>query len=363
MAAAVKILTSPGAYIQGPGALSVLAERCLALNCRGAYLILGGTARRQHGAALAASFGRVGMACRLAEFGGECCDREIEAHLAALAGAGVVVGVGGGKVLDTAKAVAHRAGARVVIAPTIASTDAPCSRLAVIYREDGTFDRYLPLEANPDLVLVDTEIIARAPARFLAAGMGDAMATWYEAEACRSKGAAALSGGFATRGALALARLCRDTLLEQGVQAYADVQEQRCSEALEAVVEANTYLSGVGFESGGLAAAHAIHNGLTRLPQTHDRLHGEKVAFGVLAHLVLGGAPVEEFRRIQGFFRAIHLPVTLAELGAGQVSDGELLAVGEAACAAGETMENMPAAITPAAVAVALRMADCMGRS
>ena len=362
MANGIQVITAPGAYVQGAGAIGQLAARCRALGERGAYLILGKTARRDWGAKLAADFAAEGFPCAMGDFGGECCDEEVRLHLAALNGADVVVGMGGGKVLDTAKAVADAARARMVMAPTIAATDAPCSHVAVLYHRDGSFDRYVNLRANPDLVLADTEIIARAPARYLAAGMGDAMATWYEAAASSRSGAETMAGGRACRSALALARLCRDTLLDQGVQAYADVGRRCATGAVEAVVEANIYLSGVGFESGGLAAAHAIHNGLTALPETHAMLHGEKVAFGVLAQLVLEGAPEAEFFRVRDFFRSVGLPVTLAQLGAGAATDAALLSVARLACAKDDTMGNMPCAVTPERVAAALRAADCLGR-
>ena len=360
MGSSVMMMTSPGAYVQGRGVLGELGHYCRALGCSKAYMILGGTAFRTYRTQITAGFAKNAVFCVAASFGGECCDGEIARHAASLQGADVVVGVGGGKVLDTAKAVAYQAGARVVIAPTVASTDAPCSRLSVLYTADGAFDRYLPLRSNPDMVVVDTEVIAAAPARLLAAGMGDAMATWYEADACSRSGAPAAHGARPGRAALALARLCRDTLLEYGAAAYADVQQNRCTQALEAVAEANTYLSGVGFESGGLAAAHAIHNGMTLLPQTHGMLHGEKVAFGVLAQLVLEAAPIEEFRRIQGFFRAVGLPITLAQLGLGSCSGDDLMRIARAACAADETMRNMPGGVTPEQVVLALRTADCM---
>lgn len=361
MGSGAMMITAPGAYAQGRGLLEDLGRCCRALGCAKAYLILGGTAERVYRARIMEGFARHALFCVAASFGGECCEQEITRHAASLQGADVVVGVGGGKVLDTAKAVAYRAGARVVIAPTVASTDAPCSRLAVLYTPEGTFDRYLPLRANPDMVVVDTEVIAEAPARLLAAGMGDAMATWYEADACRRSGARAVTGAMPSRSALALARLCRDTLLEHGAAAYEAAREHRCCEALEAVVEANTYLSGVGFESGGLAAAHAIHNGMTVLPPTHKMLHGEKVAFGLLAQLVLEAAPVEKFRRIQAFFRAVDLPVTLAQLGLEGCSHDDLMRLARLACAADETMQNMPGGVTPEQVVLALRTVDCMG--
>ena len=136
-------------------------------------------------------------------------------------------------------------------------------------------------------MLVDTLVIARSPPRLLVAGMGDALATWFEAKTCVDGGVKNLRGGLSTQSALALAKLCYRTLLADGADALRAVQTQVVTPALERLVEANTLLSGLGFESSGLAAAHAIHNGLTRVSATHDYLHGEKVAFGLLTQLVL----------------------------------------------------------------------------
>lgn len=87
------------------------------------------------------------------------------------------------------------------------------------------------------------------------------------------------------------------------------------TEALERIIEANTYLSGIGFESSGLAAAHAIHNGFTILEECHHLYHGEKVAFGTLAQLVLQNSPMDEIETVLGFCQRVGLPVTLAQMG------------------------------------------------
>src|SRR6185295_16779837 len=203
----------------------------------------------------------------------------------------IIIGAGGGKVLDTARAVAAELKLPVVNCPTVASSDAPCSALSVIYTDEGEFQEYRIYGKNPDLVLVDTQVIAQSPPRLLVAGMGDALATWFEAKTCADGRVKNMRGGLSTQSALALAKLCYRTLLTDGADALCAVQTQVVTPALERLVEANTLLSGIGFESSGLAAAHAIHNGLTTVPATHAYLHGEKVAFGLLTQLVLEGQP------------------------------------------------------------------------
>src|SRR5262249_36238586 len=179
----------------------------------------------------------------------------------------------------------------VVNCPTVASSDAPCSTHSVISTDDGAFLQYRIYGKNPQLVLVDTQVIAQSPTRLLVAGMGDALATWFEAKTCVEGNIKNMRGGASTQSALALAEVCFRTFLGDGPDARPAVENQVVTPALERLVEANTLLSGLGFESSGLAAAHAIHNGLTAAPATHRYYHGEKVAYGLLVQLVLEGKP------------------------------------------------------------------------
>ena len=297
-------------------------------------------------------------------FGGESSDEEIErlSDLAKNSKAHVIVGIGGGKTMDTAKAVAHSLERPVIVVPTIASTDAPCSALSVIYTPDGKFKRYLILPRNPDVVLVDTGVIARAPARFLVSGMGDALATWFEASSCKAKFAPNITGDVGSMTAYALARLCYDTLLEYGVAAKISCEAHAVTPALEHIVEANTLLSGLGFESGGLAAAHAIHNGFTVLEKIHDQQHGEKVAFGTLASLFLTDKPREIIAEVYAFCESVGLPTTFDGMGLGAISDEELMKVAEAACVENETIHNEPIPVDWMTVLSALKAADAEGR-
>lgn len=352
----------PGRYVQGEGALEVLGEELERLGSR-AFALLDPFAADTLSDRLAQA---AGARCRwhAERFGGECSDEEIGriTSQAREADAEVIVGVGGGKALDAAKAVAHAMSLPVVIVPTIASTDAPCSALSVIYTPEGEVKRYLLLPRNPDVVLVDSGIIAAAPTRFLVAGMGDALATWFEAEDCRIKRGANMTGRLGPMTAYGLARLCYDTLLEYGVLARTACDAGVVTPALERVIEANTLLSGLGFESGGLAAAHAIHNGLTQLPETHAYWHGEKVAIGTLAMLMLTDRPAAVVDEVFGFCRSVGLPTRLADLGLEAVTDEALLAAATRACAEGETIHNEPFEVTPQKVLAALKAADAEGR-
>ncbi len=354
-----KTAVFPGRYIQAEGALETLDQEIARLG-ESAFIIAGGTARRD---LIPAYKGKWDLKFTLGAFGGECCQAEVDRLSLAAKDAEVVVGMGGGKVLDTAKAVAHALKLPMVMVPTIASTDAPCSAVSVLYTPTGEFDSYLFLPKNPDLVLVDTAVIAKAPVRFLVAGMGDALSTWFEGDACRRAYASNQCGGLGTLAGYALARLCYDTILEHGVAAKVSCEAGVVTPALEHVVEANTLHSGLGFECAGLASAHSIHNGLTVLEPTHHYYHGEKVAIGVLAGLFLGDRPSGLVNQVFAFCEAVGLPTTLADIGLEDVGDEDLMKVAERACQEGETIHHEPGPVSPAAVVAALRTADAIGRS
>ena len=251
----------------------------------------------------------------------------------------------------------------VVIVPTIASTDAPCSALSVIYTDEGIFEKYLFLPQNPNLVLVDTDIVAKAPVRLFISGMGDAMATYFEARACEASNALNCAGGNTTKAAMALARLCYETLLSDGLKATLALEKKVCTKAVENVIEANTYLSGIGFESAGLAGAHAIHNGFTILPACHELYHGEKVAFGALVQLMLENAPMDEIDEVIDFCMSVGLPTTLADINLADATEEDIMKVAKASAVEGETIHNMPFPVTAETVYAAIWAADALGRS
>ena len=357
-----KIFNSPSKYVQGPDELASLSSYVEPLGSK-ALVLNTPSGRKRIGAKVEAGFAEGPVTPVFVDFAGECSETEVRRleALAREASCDVVVGIGGGKTLDTAKAVAYYLGAPVVICPTIASSDAPCSALSVLYTDDGQFDRYLFLPANPNVVVMDTTVIAQSPVRLTVSGMGDALATYFEAQATHDADGSTCAGGKGGMAALALARLCYDTLMADGVKAKVALEAKALTPAVERVIEANTLLSGIGFESSGLAAAHAIHNGLTLLPECHAYYHGEKVAFGTLVQLVLSNASTEQLEEVLGFCIEVGLPVTLGELGVEDVSREKLMRVAEAACAPTDTMGNMPFEVTPDMVADAIIAADALG--
>jgi len=215
----LSVFSSPSRYTQGKNATLALGQEMTTLGLEGPALIVAGrTAASLLGETWRTTLGEANISHCVHLFGGECSLPEIERIEAAARGerARVIIGAGGGKVLDAARAAAADLNLPVVNCPTIASSDAPCSALSVIYNEDGSFREYRIYRKNPDLVLVDTQVIAQSPPRLLVAGMGDALATWFEAKTCVEGNVKNMRGGASTQSALALAELCYRTLINDG---------------------------------------------------------------------------------------------------------------------------------------------------
>lgn len=314
----VRAMIAPARYVQGPRVLEKLGVYLGLLKVRQVAVLISARGYSELGEVVAKALGEAGIHWQAAHFGGECCYDEIAAHVNALAANGVecIVSIGGGKCLDTGKAVAFRLQIPVVSVPTLASNDAPCSALAMIYTAEGATECLEYYPQSPQFVVVDSEIIARSPKRYLVAGMGDAMATWYETRACFENGAGVTPlGARPPLAAKAMAEQCAVTLFQWGEAACEALADGQPNAALENIIEANTLLSGLGFESGGIAVAHGIAQALTLIPRVDQGfLHGEMVALGTLVQLMLEGH-VDEAEKVARFFITIGLPVTLEQLG------------------------------------------------
>ena len=298
---------SPSRYIQGENALFENAKTILELGSH-PVLLCDSVVYDIVGQRFEEYLVQNGLTVVPVFFNGEASDNEINrvVSLAKEKGCNLVIGLGGGKTIDSAKAIADLLKSPVVIAPTIASTDAPVSALSVIYTDEGAFERYIFYSKNPELVLVDSKVISQAPKRLLASG-----------------------------------------------------EAKVVTPALENIIEANTLLSGIGFESGGLAAAHAIHNGFTALTgDIHHLTHGEKVAYGTLVQLFLENRPKEVLDKYIRFYQQIGMPTTLKEMHLENASYEDLLKVGQQATIEGETIHQMPFEVKASDIAQAIVAVD-----
>lgn len=278
----------------------------------------------------------------------------------------VIVGLGGGKALDMAKLLAHQAQIPIVTVPTSAATCAAWTALSNVYSDAGAFRYDVALATCPQLLLLDYDIVATAPRRTLVAGIGDAIAKWYEASVSSGQSEQAL-----IIGAVQQARVLRDILFQQSAAAL----EQPGGDAWRQVVDASVLMAGVIGGMGGAqcrtVAAHAVHNGLTQLRDSHGILHGEKVAYGILVQLRLeeietGSALAATARQqLRQFYQQIGLPATLEELGLGNVSLADLTTAARFACQPGSDIHHLPFEVSPEQLMAALvsTTAPSQGRS
>lgn len=276
----------------------------------------------------------------------------------------VVVGIGGGKTIDVAKAVGTRLGLPFIVVPTIAATDAPTSALSVIYREDGSHEGEFFYDHSPAVLVVDSQIIANAPVRFLVSGMGDALATLIEADSTKKAGVPNLvyhtAGGFQqTLAGQAIAKACYDSLMKYGVLAKEACSRKVVTEALEHIIETNILLSGLGFENNATSGAHSVNDGLTAVEGSSKTMHGEKVAFGCIVQLIAECADRAYLDEVLRFCVSVGLPVCLEDL---HVENTEENIRTIAAASMHSNWGNMPFPVDEESVFAAIATADSYGK-
>jgi glycerol dehydrogenase len=269
---------------------------------------------------------------KMVVFRGPCCWQEVD-KLIATAKEGnhtVVVAIGGGKVVDSAKVVADKLNLRCIMVPSVAASSAAFSGCSVMYTPDNVEEGVYYEKHSPDVLMLDNEIIIGAKTRYFVAGMGDALAVYFEGRGCNKTGSQNSLHANQTFCALAMCEYCYDALLRYGLAAKLAYDKKVVTPALERMIEVNLLSAGIAFEGAGLAAAHAIHNGLTLIPSVrNDMLHGEIVAFGVLSELHLTNAEPEEMAEVYDFCEKVGLPTTFADLGIADVDRETLMEVAE----------------------------------
>ena len=358
------IIGNPAKYVQGAGAIKEIGKYASKMGLGDKALVMGGpTALSTAQEAIAESFRAHGIAYVIETFVGEVTREEID-RLAAIGKrnkVNFVVGVGGGKAVDASKAVSINLKVPMAIVPTIAATDAACSATAVVYSKEHVFLEALIRSRNPELVLVSTDIIVKAPIRFLVAGMGDALSTKFEAEAAYKSATKNFHGGTIAQSALSMARWCTDTIIEHGEEAKKAAEQGIINQIFEDVVEASVYVSSVSWENCNCAIAHGMTLGFTALKETRPYLHGELVGFFTLTQLILENQPKELLDRVFKFCHSVGLPVTLAEIGLKDASKQLLMRGVEASSGKGSLVHNEPFTVTPQMLYESLINTDRIG--
>lgn len=358
---AIQVVPGPANYYSHPGALTRLADFYSEEQLSHAVWLYGERAIHAARPFLPAAFSQNGA--RHLQYGGHCTDPDL-VELAQAAGDDrqVVIGVGGGALLDTAKALARRLNLPFVAIPTIAATCAAWTPLSVWYNAAGQASHYEIFNDANHLVLVEPEILLQAPVEYLLAGIGDTLAKWYEAVVLAPE---PKKLPLTVRLGIDTAATLRDVLLGQSEAALADQQKgvlsQDFMDVIDAIIAGGGMVGGLGERYTRIAAAHAVHNGLTILPQTARYLHGTKVAYGILVQCALLSDEAAT-RQLIAAYQRFNLPTTLAALGVDVNDPAQIDPVIAHTLRPKESIHALPIPVTPESLRAAFLHVESLGQ-
>lgn len=315
---AVRVFGAVHRYHQGPGAIGMAGEVAASLG-RQPLLVADEIVHGLVFDTAAAACRAQGLDLRWVPVRGDVTKAAVQTLVAAAREGGhapdVVLAAGGGKGVDTGKAVARELGARLIVLPTSASNDGPCSKAFVYYDDAHRMVSVEFLPRNPDAVLVDTRLLVQAPRALLVSGIGDALCKLYEGDQVRSSGGLNLFGGAGTIAAQQLSIACERVIREDAVEGLQALDGCAPTPAFERLTEALVLLSGLAFENSGLSLAHSITRGLPLAAGTETTLHGFHVGYGLLVQFILEDRSPEFLAAQLAFHRSVGLAVNLAGLG------------------------------------------------
>ena len=361
----MKAIIFPGKYYQGENVIGTMGDVVSSFGAKSPMIIWGKRAKQSTQAMVEDSFAEKGISYAEHIFVTDCtkeaCDQIVDE--VNKAGSDIIIGIGGGKVLDMAKAVAIFTKNKVIIAPSIASNDSPTSACTVWYDNNHVNTGFDLWPVSPDVVMADTGVMVKAPVRMLKAGIADALATNIEVLASARADNPTCAFGTPTETVKALAQLCFDTIIENAEDAILAAEAGVTVPAFEKLVEANVLLSGIGWESGGLATGHTLGNGLPDFEETHDYMHGEKVAMGICTQLVMDpNVTAKERKDIITFMARNGLPVCFEDLNMQDISDDRLMEWCQRHTQPGEFTQNHAFAVDAKTLFNAMKAADLYGR-
>ncbi|MBP3655213.1 MAG: iron-containing alcohol dehydrogenase [Clostridia bacterium] len=288
------------------------------------FAVVGGVTAMEKGMpALRESLSQDGAPRLLAElpYSGACTFAAMERLAKALAPLhpDFLVGMGGGKAIDTAKGVADALGIPLVSMPTLVSNCAPITALSVVYREDGPFDQFRFYDAPPAMTIIDLCIAANAPAAYFRAGMGDTLAKHLESSFSARGDVLGEEMDHMSQIAIALSSTCYGPILQYGEQAMEEVRACTAGSAMEicarSIIISAGLVSLMANDQYNCALAHAVCYGLQLFPHVEEhRLHGDLVAYGALVQLMVDGQ-TEKAQELRQFLVSIGTDVTLRQIG------------------------------------------------
>ncbi|KZL50060.1 oxidoreductase [Nodularia spumigena CENA596] len=335
------LTVAPGKIIRGSGVLQTASAEITRLGTR-PLIIAGNSTQEIAQKNLQAILAQLNTA--QSSYGVDCCEASLQAlqNTAQEHQADVIIGIGGGKALDTAKLVAEQLHLPVVTIPTSAATCAAWTALSNVYSESGAFLYDVALSRCPDLLILDYDLIQTSPQRTLVAGIGDAIAKWYEASVSSGNSQQTL-----IISAVQQARVLRDILLQKSATALKEPGSQIWQEVVDATVLLAGVIGGMGGAQCRTVAAHAVHNGLTHI-SGHSSIHGEKVAYGILVQLRLeemlqsNQLAASARQQLLKFYAEIGLPQNLSDLGLGNITLQELQTAAEIALEPKSDIHRLP---------------------
>ncbi|MEK4921271.1 iron-containing alcohol dehydrogenase family protein [Cytobacillus sp. FSL R5-0569] len=359
----MKITVGTPEYIREPNALMKIGSNVKKFGEK--VVLIGGIKSREivesH---IRDSFNNEGMTLDASIwYGGESSRENVERLIEELSTIDydVILVCGGGKAIDTVKAVAAHVNKPLVAIPTIAATCAATTPIWITYSEQGEFLAISRDAKVPEMVVVDSTVILHSPVRYLIAGIGDTLAKWFETKTSVKKA----TPNARNQTAIAIANQLYKTMLAIGEQSVASMKNKELSTELEDMIDAILLISGSVSGYGGddcrTAGAHAIYSGLTIFPEIHETYHGEIVAFGILSMLAMENEEESEIKALIAYYQKVNLPYTLQQMNVPELSESQWQELGDVSVTI-EDMENMPFAVTPDMVITAVKQADEYGK-
>ncbi|AGF55191.1 glycerol dehydrogenase [Clostridium saccharoperbutylacetonicum] len=359
----MSLIQTPYEYVNEPGIISEAGNYVKELG--GNALIIGGkTALSITENNIAKSFEENNIIFTIKEFSGYPTEKVIAkfSELGKEQKIDVVIGIGGGRVLDTTKAVGNRLNIPIVAIPTIAATCASWAAVSIIYDEDGNQVDFFETQKSANLILADTKILAEAPDRYLKAGIIDTLAKWYESEPNLKNHNDSLQLKIQTE----VAKLGFDILLEKSNKYFNSKDRKDNLNDFKQIVDSIILIAGLvnSIKSnefyGGIA--HPFYNSTTRIPETRNKLHGEKVAFGILTQLVLEGKTKTELIETFNLFKNFDAPITLKGIGIENEIDEKITLIAEDVSKKSGFYKGINYELTSDVIKKAILEADNIGR-